>query len=278
MTNKKTNKKKRSKAARQKQKLMMTGILAVILVVVIVIAVLLLGGKSAYATDTNTLYLLEDGRVVSNSVESFDGEAYSEKELKSYIKNVVDTYNAENENAVKQKMLKVKDGAATLVMEYATAEDYEEFEGIEFFAGTLADAVAAGYTFEGEFANVADGSAKACTAEEFLGSAEYKVVIVKANINVSLKEMKEAQICVVSAENTESVKDGVVVIKNGANILANTALEEETESGTEIGTEVEGAISEDELLAGEEEIIFDFGDEEEDDNPYSSVYTYIIYK
>lgn len=273
MDKKRTNKRKRSKAAKRKQKMMMTAGLAIVLVLVIIIGVFVLGSCSAYESDANTVYLLENGKVVSTSVESFDEDAYSKSDLKSYIKEVVNTYNEENGNMVKQKSLKVKDGLATLVMEYADAETFEDFEGTEIFTGSVADAVAAGYTFEGDFANVADGKVTASSTEEFL-SGDYKVLIIKANVTVSLEE---GQICYVSAENTASVKDGVVVIKDGANILA-TAEVEETE-GTETGTEIEGAISEEELLLGTDEgIVFDFGEEEETGSQYSSVYTYIIYQ
>ena len=272
MTKKTTNNRKRSKAAQQKQKLMITGGLAGVLVLVIILAIVVLGGCSSYEADTNTVYILENGKVVSNSVESFDENAYSKDDLKSYIKESVNAYNAENGDTVKQKSLKVKDGVAKLVMEYANEDVYEDFEGVDIFVGSVVEAVAAGYTFEGEFANVADGAPKACTSEEFL-SGDYKVVIIKANVNVALDE---AQICYVSSMNTQSVAEGVVVIKEGVDLLATSAVES-TEAVTE-GTEIEGAISEDELLSGEEEIIFDFGDVETTTNPYSNVYTYIIYK
>lgn len=273
MDKKKTNKRRKGKAARQRERLMITAGLAVVLVVAIIIGVFVLGSCSAYESDTNTVYLLEDGKVVSNSVENFDENTYSKNDLKSYIKEVINTYNAEHENAVKQKSLSVKDGKAVLVMEYASAEVFEEFEGTDVFVGTLADAVTAGYTFEGDFANVTDGKVKFASADEFL-TGDYKVLIIKANVNVSLEE---GQICYVSAENTESVKDGVVVIKNGASLLSNVDLED-TED-TEAVTEVEGAITDEELILGTDEVfVFDFGDEEVEENQYSSVYTYIIYK
>jgi len=90
MEKKRTNKRKRSKAARQRQKLMMTAGLAVVLVLVIIIGVFVLGGCSAYESDTNTVYILKDGKVVSNSVESFDEDVYSKSDLKNYIKEVLD--------------------------------------------------------------------------------------------------------------------------------------------------------------------------------------------
>ena len=274
MEKKRTNKRKRSKAARQRQKLIITGGLAVVLILVIILAMFVFGScGNAFESNANTVYVLEDGRVISTSVEDFDENTYIKDSLKDYIKQAINTYNAENENAVKQKSLKAKDGKATLVMEYATAEDFEKFEGTDIFVGTVAEAVAAGYTFEGDFANVTDGKAKIAASDEFL-SGDYKVVIIKANTQVSLDE---AQICYVSSANTESAKDGVVVIKDGAYLLANVDVEE-TED-TEVGTEVEGAITDEELLLGTgEAFYFDFGDEETEENQYSSVYTYIIYK
>lgn len=272
MIKRRTNKRKRSKAARQRRKLMITGALAVVLVLVIILAIFVFGGCSTYESNKNTVYILENGKVVSNSVEDFDEDVYSKGDLKDYIKEVVNTYNTENGNTVKQKSLTVKDGVATLVMEYATAEDYEDFEGTEIFVGSIAEAVEAGYTFQEDFANVADGKVVPVNVEDFLEDPAYQVVIIKANVDVCLKE---GQICYVSATNTESVKDGVVVIKDGANLLANVALDD-TES-TE-GTEVEGGITDEELLLNQDEgVIFDFG-EEESVNPYSNVYTYIIFK
>lgn len=273
MTRKATNNRKRSKATQQRRKLMLTGGLIGVLVLVIILAVVVLGRCSSYESDTNTVYILKNGKVVSNSVEAFDENVYSKGDLDTYIDEIVATYNAENGDVIKQKSLSVKDGMATLVMEYANEDVYEAFEGVDIFVGTVAEAVEAGYTFEGEFANVTDGTVKACTAEEFL-AGEYKVVIIKANTSVSLED---GQICYVSSANTQSAVDGVVVIKEGANLLA-TAVVENTEAVKE-STEIEGAISEDELLTGEEtEIIFDFGDEEVTTNPYSNVYTYIIFK
>ena len=279
MEQKRTNKRKKGKAARQRQKLLITSVLVVVLVIVIILAIFVFGGfGTSYESNTNTVYLLEDGKVISNSVEDFDENAYSKDDLKAYVKEAVDTYNAENEKAVKQKSLNVKDGKAILVMEYATVEDFESFEGTEVFVGSIAEALKAGYTFEADFANVSGGKIVVGNSDEFMNGGDYQVMIVKANVNVCLEEK---EICFVSAENTESVKDGVVVIKDGANLLANVAVEEieGTEAGTEVGTEIEGAITDEELLLeSEEEIIFDFGDEEVEENQYSSVYTYIIYK
>ncbi len=282
-TTKKTTKKtKRTAKARQQQKLIITGGLAVVLVLVIVIGAFLLGGCGAgYADETtNTVFILEDGKIVSTDVETFDENTYNKNELKDYMKQVINTYNDENgNNSVKQKSLKIKDGVATLVLEYANADVYEDFIGTEIFVGTIAEAVAEGYTFEGQFAKVSEGTATACENTAFMNDDSLKVVIIKANIKVNV----EGDIQYVSTENVAEVNGNYVVIKNGVDLLEFVAAQGTETTETELTSEMEGtngSISEDELLNPEEEeetIIFDFGVEEAG-SQYSDVYTYIIYK
>ena len=60
-----------SKAKRQRQKLIITGGLAIVLLVLVIIAVVLLGscGMDYAKAETNTVYLLKNGKIVSTDVE-----------------------------------------------------------------------------------------------------------------------------------------------------------------------------------------------------------------
>ena len=271
-TKKRTN---LSKDARQKLKLMMVGGLAIVLIIVIILVVVLSKGTDYADTDTNTVYVLKDGKIVSTDIEAFDETAYDKNELGDYVKDIIDTYNSENgKDMLKQKSCEVEENVATLVLEYANADVYEDINGVELFTGTLAEAKEAGYTFTANFAKVVDGKAVAATADDFAGDEDYKVVIIKSNTKVVLMD---GEICFVSTQNVAEAGENYVLIKDGA------ALGTEELDTEELGTEVEGsdgAISEDELVVGEEEeIIFDFGDEtEEESSQYSEVLTYIIYK
>ena len=281
-TTKKTTKRtKRSAKARQQQKLIITGGLAVVLILVIVIGAVVLGGCGAGYEDetTNTLFILEDGKVVSTDVEAFDENTYNKNDLKSYTNQVIKAYNDENgKNSVKQKSLNIKDGVATLVLEYASADVYEDFIGTEVFVGTVAEALEAGYTFEDQFAKVGDALPQAIDGASVVKDGSLKVVVIKANMKVSV----EGDILYVSTKNVAEVKENYVVIKNGVDLLELAAQSTET-TETELTSEMEGtngSISEDELLNPEEEeetIVFDFG-VEETGSQYSDVYTYIIYK
>lgn len=259
---------------RQKRKLMLVGGLAVVLVLVIVLAIFVFGSCGKYDTDTSAVYVQQNGKIISVSVEEFDEDTYSKSELKDYIKEVIASYNEEKGvTLVVQKDFDVEDDVASLVMEYATTDAFEDFEGVELFAGTIAEAKEAGYAFDVEFASVVDGVVSEANAGDFLENEEYKVVIIKANTKVCIP----GEIAYVSTTNIDDVMADAVVIKDGT-LLEMT--EVDTQQGEEVeGTEISDGSVDEGALGQEEstEIIFDFG-EEEQESQYSDVYTYIIYK
>lgn len=279
MSKEKNSKRKRSARARQKQKLMITGGLAILLIVLVVLALFVFGSCGTYDVDRSTVFVEENGKIVSATMEDFDEETYSEDELKEFIKSAIEEFNNENgEKAVKQKSFSVKDGVATLVMEYANESYFKNFEGTEIFVGSIAEAMEAGYAFDSQFASVAGGVVREASLEDFVNDSEYQVVVIKANTKVVI----DGVIYYVSTENVDSVGEDWIITKSGAANLLAAGTENVGDEVTE-ATEVEGAdgaISEDELLLEtEQELIFDFGDgEEEAGSQYSEVYTYIIYK
>lgn len=279
---KETTKKRRriSKAERQKQKLiLMGGMGLIVLILIIILGVFVFGscGTDYTKTDMNTVYVLKDGKIISTDLENFDEKKYDQSELESYVAGIIDTYNKENgEDSVKQKEFSVEENAAALVLEYANADVYEDVNGVELFVGSIADAEKAGYvlTEEIEFAKMKDGKALAAVPADFADNAEYKVIVIKSNTKVVVP----GEIGFVSTENTAKVGKDYVVIKAGSQLLTEgDSLG--TESGTELATEIEGAVGEDEVEGGDGEIIFDFGDEPEaETTPNTEVLTYIIYK
>ena len=246
-------------------------------------AFLLTGCGKGYDADTNTVFVEEDGKIVSVDMEAFDKNDYSEKDLKSYIQEAIDSYNAKNADSVKKKKLSVKDNVATLVLEFADDNAYQEFSGTELFSGTIAEAKKEGYAFDTEFAKFSNGKVSLCEAKEILDKEELNVVIIKANTNVEVN----GEILYVSAQNIAEVGTNRVSIKEGSHIsdleIYGTESIEGTEGveGTEV-TEDAGSVGEDELLieAEETEMKFDFGDSEESgsSSQLSEVYTYIVYK
>lgn len=277
MGKERTNKRRRSARARQKRKLMMTGGLALVVVLLIVLAVFVFGSCGSYDVDRSTVFIKKDGKVVSASVEAFDENIYSKDELKDYIKETIRTYNDENgKDRAKQKSFSVKKGIATLVMEYKNVGIFQDFEGIEIFTGSIPEAMDEGFAFDEVFASVAGGAVKEASFDDFRDNSEYQVVIIKANTQVNV----EGTICYVSAQNVEAVGEDWVLIRNNGKSLLESGQAADTEDTQNTEAEgADGAINEDELvMETEQEIIFDFGEEETQENRYSDVYTYIIYK
>ena len=185
----------------------------------------------------------------------------------------------------------MKDKTAVLTLEYASASDYQKFNDIELFTGSVAEALAAGYTFDADFASVSDSEIKACDSSEFLNDPSYKVVIIKGNTNVQVK----GTIAFASIQNTIYVDNRTISIREGASLLdsgKNSAqsTESETQSGTEVvtteteqTTETSGAVTDEDLLNMTEEdtepvFTFDRDETKDTGSEFSSVYTYIIYK
>lgn len=273
-----TKRRKRgSKAARQRQSLFIIGGAALVLILVVGIVLLLLLNNIDYTeTDTDTVYILKDGKIVSTDIEDFDESVYDKDKLGAYVQEVIDTYNSKNgEDMLVQNSYQVEGNKAVLVLEYANADVYEDINGVELFTGTIAEAKSAGYDFKADFVELKDDKTVEASADKFMDGEDYKVIIIKSNTKVVLTK---GEVCFVSTQNVAEVGEDYVLIKDGAS-LGQQAPDTEA-SGTE-NSGSDGAIGEDELIPGEEgeEIIFDFGDEpEEEDSQYSVVLTYIIYK
>ena len=277
-----TTKKRRriSKAERQRQKLIITGGMAIIvLILVIALGIFVFGscGTDYTETDMNTVYVLKDGKIVSTDLESFDASKYDQTKLESYVAGMIDTYNKENgEDSIVQKEFSVEENIATLVLEYVDTDAFEAINGVELFVGSLEEAKKAGYSFAEDitFAKMVDGKAMAAVSSDFADNVEYKVIVIKSNTKVVVP----GEICYVSTENIAKVGKDYVVIKDGCQLLTEGS-SIGTENETEPGTEIEGAVGEDEVEGGDGEIIFDFGDEPETETtPNKDVITYIIYK
>lgn len=115
------------------------------------------GGK-AFSADKDTVYVQKKGTVKGANVADFDKEYYSESELSDFITETVDTYVAKSgEGTVEIAEFAVEEGIAHVYLDYAGATDYADFNGVEFFAGSVLDAKAEGYDIPDAFTAVTDG-------------------------------------------------------------------------------------------------------------------------
>ena len=255
---------------RQKQKLVITAVLAVILLVVCIVAIFVLGGFGGKIASENSVYISEDNKILSTSVEAFDEDSLDKGELKSYMRETISAYNKENGSTlVRQKSFKLKNGVASLVVQYENADVFEEFFGTELFVGTIAEAMAEGFAFDMPFASV-NGEVKEVTSDEFISDDTYKVAIIRANTKVTV----EGTICYITTENIAEIGTDYVVIANGT--FEDGALASMERMDSIEAEAVDGAVDDDDLLS--EGMAFEFGEEDASGRDYTEVYTYIIYK
>ncbi len=122
------------------------------------LAVMVSGGCSgSFSADTDTVYVQKKGTIKGANVASFDKEYYDETELSDFINETVDRYVAQaGEGTVEVTDFAVEDETAHVYLDYASAEDYAQFNGVDFYAGTVLDAQADGWELPDSFSAVTD--------------------------------------------------------------------------------------------------------------------------
>ena len=170
----------------------------------------MLAGCGSFDSDTTIISVGKKGTVTTIDVDTFDKDYYTEEDFKSFAQSAIDTYNMSHEvDAVTLSEFSVTDGMAKLKMEFKSVKDYSDFNDIPMFHGTVVDAVAAGYKFEGTFSAVEKGEMTGtATKTEILADANLKVVVIQANTDVKVA----GKICYVSNQNvTLTAKDTVSI-------------------------------------------------------------------
>lgn len=158
------------------------------------------GCSQKTSVDTATVFVEKKGQIVSVDVETLDKDYYSETELEEYINDHVASYVEDNGETVELTSFEVADGVVKLQMKYDSYEDYSRFNGIDLYTGTVVTALAAGYDFDAEFSQISkDSDVKMVSRDEVLANDDYKVAIIKANVNVQVP----GSILYVSSENTK---------------------------------------------------------------------------
>ena len=141
---------------------------------------LLTGCGAEFSADKDTVYVQKKGTIKGANVADLDKEYYDETELSDFITDTVDTYVSKAGNGtVTIGEFAVENGVAHVYLDYAGAEDYAQFNGVEFFAGSVLDAKAEGYVIPDALTAVTDKE----TAWDVEGN---KIVIVGQQTQVQV--------------------------------------------------------------------------------------------
>ena len=122
-----------------------------IIPVLIAAGMLLLQGCGSGTVTESTIEISRKGTVKQTTIGTLDSDYYDSDELKSYVKDQVDSYNDDEDAAgtVKLKKYKYKksDQSVKIILKFSDDETYADFEQMPFFIGTADEAEAAGYDF-----------------------------------------------------------------------------------------------------------------------------------
>ena len=166
-----------------------------------VLAVTLLTGCGAeFSADQDTIYVQKKGTVKGANVADFDKDYYDETELSDFITDAVNTYVSKaGEGTVEIQEFAVDNGVAHVYLDYAGAEDYADFNGVEFYAGTVLDAKADGHDIPDAFTAVTDkettwdaeGNKIVIVGQQTQVQVDGTILFVSANATVTGKNTAE---------------------------------------------------------------------------------------
>lgn len=103
-------------------------------------------GKSEEGRNETTIIIEKKGGITHRIVESFDKDYYSEDELREDINKELEDYcRDKDEKSAKLNSLEIKEGIATAEIKFAGYEDYAAFNDVDFYYGTISDAISKEY-------------------------------------------------------------------------------------------------------------------------------------
>ncbi len=153
----------------------------------VMIAGLLTGCGNSLDVDCDTVYVEKKGTIIGAAVQKLDKDYYNEDELEEFIDTKEEAYQEEHgKSSVNVRDISVKDGVAELLVKYAGYEDYQEFNNVTLFAGTVPQALAAGYDFNSKFVEIKDGKAAGEVESSTITESDYKVVVLSEKIDVKV--------------------------------------------------------------------------------------------
>lgn len=144
-------------------------------------------GEEETGVQVTSLQIGKTGDVTSNIVEDFGKDFYTIDTLKDMLQEEIDDYNASHPGAVTLQTVELsleETGGILVTLQYASCEDYTDFNDAELFYGTPQEAQAAGYGLNVGFLN-ADGNEANIGADDILAIKDARILIIRQSAQVS---------------------------------------------------------------------------------------------
>lgn len=108
------------------------------IIVMLMIFCIFVGCGNKDELGENTVEVSQKGWIKATVHETFDKDYYDKKELKTMVENAIEEYNSSaGSERIELNTLSVKGNAAHATITYAGDEDYEKFNQIGIYNGTV---------------------------------------------------------------------------------------------------------------------------------------------
>lgn len=189
--------------------------------------------------DPAAISIREDGSITEIVNEELDQSWYDASELQNMIQSEVSDYNQKNgADSVTVKKLEAENGTINLEMEYASADDYAQFNNVEFYYGSMINAQLKGYLFDASYKKVKDGVVQgaAVSGSEVIKNMADQVLIVRAPLEVEVPgditftssnaEVLSSSVVNATGEQDADEEEGLVLPSNAVYKGAEASMEE----------------------------------------------------
>jgi len=177
----------RMKILKRRRRLLIAAIVAVI--AIIVLLVLYFMGTFYKKAKSTTLTLESNGTVTFEEVTDLSEDYYDAKEMKTFVKDTIKSYNSENgKNAVSLEYYAVDGDTVYCRTTYKSVDVYEDFTGYYAYAGTVAEAKSdEGLDFNDSFVTVEDGAkGDTATVDTVTETDDNEVLVIEENCTVEV--------------------------------------------------------------------------------------------
>lgn len=166
--------------------------------------------------ETSGIHVSKKGAVSEVIIESFDEKNYDEKELEDSIKTAIATHNKEiGKDTISLEKFQVKDKKTKVILEYKSIKDYQLFNHLELYQGTLKELDTSIVEDTTMMVGVKDGKLnkeKKTPLETLIkeNNQNYRIVVFEGNMQVEVDKN-----IVYASENLELSDKRIVTSKEG---------------------------------------------------------------
>lgn len=181
------------------------------------------GGQKLEDATQSTVTVAKNGKISQLLIEALPSGQYSESDLKNTVTQWIDEYVKQHDkNAVVMDGLEVKEEVAKLRINYSSVEDYKAFNNVDFFTGTVEEAIAAEYEFPNIFIN--KGGEEVSFTKIRSSCQDEKVIIIQEPLNVLTPDAilyVSSNMEILDGQNAKLENDTMITYENGQTVTQN---------------------------------------------------------